>query len=310
MPRMKGSAKPASPRSPRAAIAAPRNAAPKLPGRPGRWKLLLRRRRNLLRPLAGLAVAAVLGLTLIGTVRGVGQGLNFTERVGHLTARMGLRVTHIEMLGQKKTPEALLRAALGVSRGDPILTVSLAAARARIETIDWVQSATVERQLPGTIVVRIVERRPFAVWQYRGKFSLIGHDGKLVTDSDVATFFNQLPLVVGDGANTAAGALIDALSAHPALLARVVAAVRVGDRRWNLHLKSGTDVMLPEGADVQALAKLAALQTTDALLDRPLQRVDMRLPDRLVLRPYPEKAADGKATPALAAPTPGPARKT
>jgi cell division protein FtsQ len=123
---------------------------------------------------------------------------------------------------------------------------------------------------------------------------LIDHDGKLVTDSDVATFSNQLPLVVGDGANTAAGALLDALAAQPALLARVVAAVRVGDRRWNLHLRSGTDVMLPEGAEVQALAKLAELQTSDALLDRPLERVDMRLPDRLVLRPYPEKVTDSK----------------
>ncbi|HTN11541.1 MAG TPA: cell division protein FtsQ/DivIB [Acetobacteraceae bacterium] len=304
MPRMKGSAKPASRSSPRAAIA-----APKLPDRPGRWKLLLRRRRNLLRPLAGLAVASVLLLMLIGSVHGLGQGLNFTERFGDITARMGLRVTQIDVLGQKKTPEPLLRAALGVSKGDPILTVSLAAARARIESIDWVQSATVERQLPGTIVVRIVERRPFAVWQNKGKFSLIDHAGKLVTDSDVATFFSQLPLVVGDGANTAAGTLIDALSAHPGLMERVVAAVRVGDRRWNLHLKSGTDVMLPEGADVQALAKLAELQASDALLDRPLERVDMRLPDRLVLRPYPEKAADGKPATKPAA-TPNPARKT
>jgi cell division protein FtsQ len=307
MPRVKG-ARPASRHSPRAAIAAPR----KLPDRPGRWKLLLRRRRNLLRPLAGLAVASVLGLTLIGAVHGLGQGLNFTERAGDLTARLGLRVSHVEFIGRKKTPDGLLRAALGVSAGDPILTISLARARARIESIDWVQTATVERQLPDTIVVRITERLPFAVWQNKGKFSLIGHDGKLVTDSDVATFFNQLPLVVGDGANTAAGALIDALAAQPGLQERVVAAVRVGDRRWNLHLKSGTDVMLPEGAEVQALAKLAQLQADDALLDRPLKIVDMRLPDRLVLRPYSEKSADGKpgGRPDPAHPAPDPARKT
>lgn len=296
MPRVK----PASPRSPRAAIAAPR----KLPDRPGRWKLLVRRWRHLLRPLAGLAVAAVAGLMLIGAVHGLGQGLNFTERAGDLTARMGLRVEHVELIGRRKTPEALLRAALGASPGDPILTFSLARARARIESIDWVQSASVERQWPDTIIVRITERRPFAVWQHKGKFALIGHDGKLVTDSDVATFFNRLPLVVGEGANTAAGALIDALAAHPGLQERVVAAVRVGDRRWNLHLKSGTDVMLPEGAEVQALARLDQLQAQDALLDRPLQIVDMRLPDRLVLRPYPDKPG-GRPDP-----TPSPARKT
>jgi cell division protein FtsQ len=64
-----------------------------------------------------------------------------------------------------------------------------------------------------------------------------------------------------------------------------LAAVRVGERRWNLRLKNGADVMLPEGAETQALNKLMELQTTDALLDRPLAVVDMRLPDRLVVRP-------------------------
>ena len=71
----------------------------------------------------------------------------------------------------------------------------------------------------------------------------------------------------------------------------MVAAVRVGERRWNLRMKSGTDVLLPEGAEAQALAKLAELQATHALLDRPLQAIDLRLPDRLVVRPLPRSRA-------------------
>jgi cell division protein FtsQ len=58
--------------------------------------------------------------------------------------------------------------------------------------------------------------------------------------------------------------------------------------------------MLPEGAEVQALAKLAELQASHQLLDRPLQVVDLRLPDRLVVRaqngaPTTDKPADPKA---------------
>ncbi len=97
--------------------------------------------------------------------------------------------------------------------------------------------------------------------------------------------FGDLPLVVGAGAPEAATALLDALAAQPTLKPRVMAAVRVGERRWNLRMKNGTDVMLPEGADAPALARLAELQAADALLDRPLAVVDMRLPDRLVVRP-------------------------
>ena len=99
--------------------------------------------------------------------------------------------------GWSETPEPLVRAALGVHHGDPIFGVSLADARARIETINWVESATVERRLPGTIVVHLTERRPFAVWQHEGHFVLIDRNGEVVTDPDVASFASQMPLVVG-----------------------------------------------------------------------------------------------------------------
>ncbi len=260
--------------------------------RPGRWKLLWRRQKRMLRPaVVGVGVLG-LGLAAAGLAHALGQGASFGERAASASARLGLRVANIEIEGRQKTPEPLLRAALGLRAGDPILGFSVSDARARLETINWVQSATVERRLPGTIVVHLNERRPFAVWQHEGRFELVDRDGNMVTDSDVSTFGNQLPLVVGTGAPKAAAALLDALATQPDLASRMVAAVRVGERRWNLHMKNNTDVLLPEGAELPALAKLAELQATHALLDRPMQVVDLRLPDRLVLRPQADKAPD------------------
>jgi cell division protein FtsQ len=279
MPRVK------QPRPTDAMLAVPRQ----LQDRPGRWKLVMRRQRRRLRPaLFCLAVLAI-GLAAAGAVRGLGHGASFREQLGNVSGRLGLRVTAIEVEGRQKTPEPLVRAALGVHKGDAILTYSLAEARTRLETINWVQSATLERRLPGTIVVKLVERRPFAVWQTEGRFVLIDRDGNVVTDSDVAAFSGQLPLVVGVGAPQAAAALIDVLATQPALQARMTAAVRVGERRWNLRMDNGVDVMLPEGEEKRALARLAELQASHALLDRPLQVVDMRLPDRLVVRPVADK---------------------
>lgn len=271
--------------------------------RPGRWRVLLRRQRRLIRPglaLAGLGAAGVAGVAL---VMALGHGESFTERFGHATARLGLSVQQVVVEGRQKTPEPLLRAAIGVAPGDPLLTYSLSRARARIESIQWVQSATVQRRLPGTLIVKLDERTPFAVWQHDGKFVLIDREGNTVTGSDVAAFANQVPLVVGAGAPQAAATLIDALDAHPDLQARMTAAVRVGERRWNLQLKNGITVKLPEGAVPQALNKLGQLEHDHKLLDRPLQMVDMRLPDRLTIRPDP--ASD----PARDAPKPADARK-
>jgi cell division protein FtsQ len=257
--------------------------------RPGRLKLLLRRQRRLLRPaalvasvmlVAGLALAAVRSNAPGGTVA------TLRERFGNATAAAGLRVNDVVIQGRANTPEPLLRAAIGVSKGDPILGFSVELARQRIETLSWVRHATVERRLPSIVVVYLQERRPFAIWQNQGKFVLIDRTGQVVANENLAEF-HQLPLVVGPGAPTAAATLLDALTDHPDLQKRITAAVRVGERRWNLRLTNGADVMLPEGHEAQAIARLMQLQQEHALLDRPLAAIDMRLGDRLVVRPRP-----------------------
>jgi cell division protein FtsQ len=267
---------------------APRNS---VKDRPGRLKLLLRRQRKLLRPVGWIGFAALVGLLGVIVVHSAAPGgtlATLRERLGGATAFAGLRVTDVVIEGRANTPEPLMRAALGVSIGDPILGFSVEMARQRVETLSWVEHATVERRLPGTVVVYLQERRPFAIWQNQGKFVLIDRDGQLVANQNLAEFHN-LPLVVGPGAPAAAATLIDALADRPDLQKRVTAAVRVGERRWNLRLNNGADVMLPEGHEAEAIDRLVQLQQQHALLDRPLAAIDMRLGDRLVVRPRPDE---------------------
>ncbi|MEA2769130.1 MAG: cell division protein FtsQ [Acetobacteraceae bacterium] len=217
-----------------------------------------------------------------------------------VTAASGLRVTDVRIEGRANTPEPLLRAAIGVSIGDPILGFSLEQTRARVEMIPWVEHATVERRLPGTVVINLQERRPYAIWQNQGKFVLVDRGGQVVADQDVA-LFRHLPLIVGLGAPGAAAGLLDALRERPALEEKVSASVRVGERRWNLRMTSGTDVMLPEGHEVAALDRLIQLQQDHAVLDRPLGAIDLRLPDRLVFRPKIE-GKDSAVAPLISTP--------
>lgn len=262
------------------------------PDRPSRLKLWLRRRRGLAKP----AALTLLGLGALGAV---GLGLYIADPAGRVRTVLenaaeigqaaGLEYRELVVEGRRNTPQDLIRAALGVERGDPLLHFSPEEARARLETIAWVESAHVERRFPGTIFVRLTERTPFAIWQHGGRFSIIDREGKVVT-SETLDAFGPLPLVVGAGAHQHAAALYDLLLAHREVLRRTQALVRVGERRWNLRLHNGTDVLLPEGHEAPALNRLSELHARHALLDRPLQAIDMRLPDRLVLRqpPAPE----------------------
>jgi cell division protein FtsQ len=290
MPRLKPPGLTPPPRMPPPRTSPPRIPASRMPDRPGWLRLVWKRLRRLMP--AGILLYGVVALALTGfyALHASGPGGTFRERLGETAAKLGLRVENVVIEGLNKTPEALVRAALGVHRGDPMLGFSLSEARTRIETINWVQSASVERRLPATIVVKLTERRPFAVWQHQNRFVLIDRNGEVMTDPDVASFQTQVPLVVGPGAPLAAAALLDALANYPPVMTRLQAAVRVGERRWNLRLNNGTDILLPEGAETPALVKLMELQSTYSLLERPLQVVDLRLPDRLVVRPQAEKA--------------------
>ncbi|HTZ70166.1 MAG TPA: cell division protein FtsQ/DivIB, partial [Acetobacteraceae bacterium] len=219
-------------------------------------------------------------------VRSAERG-GWAARLQHSFARgIDLRVQQIVITGRANTPEPQLRAALGVSVGDPILGFSVSAARDRIESLASVEHVAVERRLPGTVFVDLVERRPFAIWQKDHKFVLIDRNGQVV-DNESVDQFATLPLVVGAGAAAHAAELLDDLSKVPDIADRVAASVRVGERRWNLQLKNGIIVMLPEDHEDIALAKLHELQQNQALLDRPLVFVDLRLPDRLTVRPKP-----------------------
>jgi len=264
--------------------------------RPSGTKLWLRRQRHLLRPLllglTGLAacaliIGAVLAADPAARLRGLASAISGTG--------IGFSVQEVRVEGREYTPRDIFEAALGVRRGDATLGFSPSAARARLEASAWIETAHVERRLPGTIIVRIKERRAFAIWQREGHFSIIDREGR-VMQSDNLVAFGPLPLVVGLGDNAAAAGIIDLLRAQPSLAGRIEAAVRVSERRWNLRLIGGADIMLPEGHEAAAITRLVELHARERLLDRPLAAVDMRLPDRLVVRMNPSPSA---ATPPI-----------
>ena len=199
------------------------------------------------------------------------------------SARMGLAVRDIRIEGRVETDPRDVRAVLDARRGAPILAFDPYAAKAELERLAWVRSATVERRLPDTILVRLDERIPLALWQRQGRFTVIDSEGKEIVGIDPAKFADR-PIVVGDDAPDHAASLIALLETEPQLMARIAAAVRVGGRRWNLRLDNGVDVNLPENNPGAAYERLAQLARDNGLIDRNLVAVDLRLPDRLILR--------------------------
>lgn len=170
-----------------------------------------------------------------------------------------------------------------------LLSFDPAEVRARVESLDWVASARVQRLWPSTLRVQVARREAFARWQEDGAVAVIDLNGeRLLTER--AADYASLPLVVGKGAGPAAEPLLRALEELPQTRSRIAALVRVEDRRWNVELRSGATVRLPEAAPERALAQLETLHARHALLDRPVSQLDMRAPGRLAVRVRPELA--------------------
>lgn len=261
--------------------------------RPRRWPRFTRPSARTLKLGAGVAALA-LALAPIVYVAKAGLPPVASETYDHALSRAiaasasaGLSVQEIFVEGRIETAGTEVLDVLDVSRGTPILTFDPAAAKAELESLPWVRSASVERRLPDTVYVRLKERRPLALWQRHGQHALIGDDGKEIARADIARF-SQLPVVVGDDAPAHAAALLSLLSTEPDLARRVTAAVRVGERRWNLRIDAGADrtveVQLPEVNPAAAWVRLAEAVRASGLFDRNVVNVDLRLPDRLVVR--------------------------
>jgi len=203
------------------------------------------------------------------------------------TGLLGLTVSDVTVEGRETTDRETILAALAAKPGTPILAVNPRRAKEQLETLPWVHTAVIERRLPGTLYVRLVERKPLALWQHGGKIELIDRMGAVIPVTPLDRFA-KLPMVVGEGAAAHAAELIDMLACEPDLAVRVTAAIRVGDRRWNLRIDNTIDVLLPAHDAAGAWVQLARLERSSALLQRDVQTIDIRLPDRLVLRVSPE----------------------
>lgn len=200
-----------------------------------------------------------------------------------MTANAGLAVDEVFVQGRSEADPAALLAAIGVERGMPILAFDPHAAQAALEEIPWVAAAMVERRLPDTIFVRVVERTPMALWQVDRTLRLVDGEGTVLT-SDNLDRWADLPMLVGADAPDRGKELLRLLASEPLVGQRVDAAVLVGGRRWDLRLDNGVDVRLPETDIGAALRQLATVQQTNGVMERDVVVIDLRVPDRLVVQ--------------------------
>jgi cell division protein FtsQ len=243
-----------------------------------------------LRVPSGVGLAAS-GLFLVATLAyGVVLGDRTAAILGGLRdARdaaanaAGFRIASIALSGERHVSREEILGSAGVTGTTSLLFFDVEAARDRLKTNPWIADATVLKLYPDRLQIGIKEREAFALWQQAGRVSVVAGDGT-VLEPYVNPGLRRLPLVVGLGAAARAKDFLALLDAYPELRDQVRASVLIGERRWNLRLKSGLDIRLPETGIASALVTLAALDRDKKLLSRDIVAIDLRLPDRVTVQ--------------------------
>ncbi len=233
---------------------------------------------------AALVLLAGLGLALATGGRGKALGHQLSARADHALTGLGFRVARVQVAGASSFAQPYILQAAATPPDASILGLRLGELRARVEGVGYVESARIERLLPDTLRVSVVERPRLAVWQRAGQVGVIDDHGQPIPGAD-AGLFPDLPLIVGEGAPEAAAAILPLVQARPRLMQRLEALVRVDARRWDLRLKDASLVQLPATGEDAALIQLDQLDQRSRLLELGFERIDLRDPEMVMVRP-------------------------
>lgn len=234
-----------------------------------------------------LATVALAGFVASGRyesfVAEQGRPLDIAARV------LGFGVERVTISGISRMYEREVLSAAGIDWRSSVPFLDVVAVREKLLAVPLIAQASVRKIYPNEIAITQVEREPAALWQKNGEINVIAADGTVI-DAMRDDRYASLPLVVGDDANNKLPEYLALIAAAGPLSERIKAGTYVSGRRWTLKL-DGVDVRLPEIDPAAALARLVRFEREAGLLEKDIIAVDLRMPDRLVVRLTEEAAA-------------------
>ncbi len=257
-----------------------------------KWQVLLRVVKFAIRPYPFAFISIAIVFLWFQQSKYYTITVNSIDHSQNRAARsMGLILKDILLEGQQHTSkEEILTAITGSPKeksslriGDPMGDIDLWGIKEKLETLTWVKHASIERQYPSTLSISISERKPVALWQNAGKITLLDEDGKVINEKNLDDFAN-LVILVGKDVPYYSSSLLQMLKSHPEIDPLVSSAIRVSDRRWDLRLRNGIEIKLPEENPDRALEYLAEVNKESKILTSSAKSIDLRLEEKMFVK--------------------------
>ncbi len=195
----------------------------------------------------------------------------------------GLGIDQVGLSGQRFTSDSDIFEAVDLPNAHFLWTFDSAAARARIEELPWIETASINRVFPGSLDIRVTERKPVALWQKGDRLFLIDATGRVLSGVKPGSQIS-LPRLVGEGAPAQAQSLFELMRRYPRIWQRFRLAERIGERRWTLHLDNRLTIDLAPDGEAVAFAALSSPDSLGALLSGHDLIIDLRTRGRITVR--------------------------
>lgn len=197
------------------------------------------------------------------------------------TIKWGFAITGIYVKGQENTQSDEINQVVEPYKERSIWEVDLTQVKSDLEQLEWVKNAAIERKLPGTLVITLQERQPIAIWQHAGQLYLIDTQGNVIDKPGDVAKYSKLILIVGQDIPAYMDELFTLFPPDSELYKQITTIIRVGERRWNIRLYNGIEILLPENNPEQALMHLTTLHAKTKILNQAIDTIDLRLSDKI-----------------------------
>jgi cell division protein FtsQ len=198
----------------------------------------------------------------------------------------------IRVLGNVRLTAAEVERLAGISIGDNVLRVDIDGAVGSLERSPWVARASVERSLPSTLVVLVVERDPAAWLRDREGPVVVAADGTVLERAESKPrdipFVGRWGATLEPGQRVAASGVLRVAGALPADLAHRVLAVSLDGDELVLDLRGGAEALYGDSSALEAKnGALASVLSWARERRMEVGIIDLRIPGTPSLSPAP-----------------------
>ena len=194
----------------------------------------------------------------------------------------GFKIKNVLISGTHNLSQDYLRNIINTQNHINILNVNLHTIYNKIIQNSWVEETYVERILPDTIKIKVLEKKPIAIWQNQNGNKLITINGDVISHANVNKFKNSFPIIKGEKSKENISTILKILETNKNFAKNIWSLTFINQRRWDLHFNQGLIVRLPSQNVTKAWQKIIKLQTNYNILNLRLTEIDLRNPEQIL----------------------------